>query len=114
MARHPEEPGGINVPPESDMPWHGDPIDKPPMEYTPLPNPAPKLKKVLIKDVIAKLQKTHPGVIRDKEKAEAIPLDSQCRRCGGTGNELFAMYKRCQACGGDGITRHNESEFSDA
>ena len=79
-----------------------------------LPNPTPKLKKVLIKDVIAKLHKTHPGVIRDKEKASTIPLDSQCRRCGGTGNELFAMYKRCQACGGDGITRHNESEFSDA
>lgn len=26
-----------------------------------------------------------------------------CRECGGTGNELLGMYRRCAACGGTGV-----------
>lgn len=34
----------VSPPPEpTPEPWHGDPINKPPMEYTPLPDPTPKL-----------------------------------------------------------------------
>jgi uncharacterized OB-fold protein len=25
-----------------------------------------------------------------------------CKRCGGTGNELFSMYRMCKNCGGTG------------
>lgn len=69
--------------------------------------------KVSISDAITRLGDTHLGVIKDRAKAKKIPLDKRCSRCGGTGNELFAMYRKCKACGGDGITRHNEGEFDD-
>lgn len=36
-----------------------------------------------------------------------------CKRCNGTGNELYSMYSRCQACDGDGVSRGNESTFKD-
>lgn len=29
-----------------------------------------------------------------------------CKRCGGTGNELLSMYRKCAACEGTGV--HNE------
>ncbi len=67
---------------------------------------------VNLKERIAFLKKTHPGVISDEERAKTVPLDARCTRCGGAGNELFAMYKRCQACDGDGKTRHNEDEVA--
>ena len=28
-----------------------------------------------------------------------------CKRCDGTGNELFSMYRKCQKCGGTGIKK---------
>lgn len=28
---------------------------------------------------------------------------SLCSRCNGTGNELYAMYRACEECGGNGI-----------
>lgn len=31
-----------------------------------------------------------------------------CDRCGGTGNEILFMYKKCTACNGNG--RHKEEE----
>lgn len=35
---------------------------------------------------------------RNKEAGHTL-----CKRCEGTGNELFAMYRHCQECGGSGI-----------
>lgn len=26
-----------------------------------------------------------------------------CRRCGGTGNELYSMYRQCEHCKGTGV-----------
>lgn len=26
-----------------------------------------------------------------------------CPRCDGTGNELFSMYRKCEACDGSGV-----------
>ena len=34
-----------------------------------------------------------------------------CGRCRGTRNELFSMWKKCEACGGSGVS--TESEPSD-
>ena len=31
--------------------------------------------------------------------------DPPCKRCDGTGNELFSMYRRCSDCGGSGVQR---------
>jgi len=31
-----------------------------------------------------------------------------CSRCGGTGNELMSMWRRCEACGGSGIKDYNK------
>lgn len=36
-----------------------------------------------------------------------------CKRCDGTGNELLSMYRKCQACNGDGISKGNEDGFDD-
>jgi hypothetical protein len=36
-----------------------------------------------------------------------------CKRCSGTGNELYSMWKQCQACTGDGASRNNENTFPD-
>lgn len=30
---------------------------------------------------------------------------AECARCEGTGNELFSMYRRCEACQGRGFNR---------
>lgn len=30
-----------------------------------------------------------------------------CKRCGGTGNELFSMYRKCRACNGTGVFNEN-------
>ena len=49
----------------------------------------------------------------DMARAFAIPEEKRCERCDGTGNELFSMYKECQACKGDGISRGNEKDFTD-
>lgn len=37
---------------------------------------------------------------RNKQAGEPI-----CKRCEGTGNELFAMYRKCSACGGSGVAQ---------
>lgn len=29
--------------------------------------------------------------------------DALCKRCDGTGNELFYHFKECRACGGAGV-----------
>lgn len=50
-------------------------------------------------------------VVSDNEKADMIPKDQRCSRCGGTGNELYFMYRKCPACEGDGVSRGNEQEF---
>ena len=55
----------------------------------------------------------HPAIAGDKARAFEIPEEKRCKRCHGTGNELFSMYRQCQACKGDGISRGNEGDFTD-
>lgn len=55
----------------------------------------------------------HIGVARDMVLREQIPEPERCKRCTGSGNELMFMYRRCQACMGDGRSRGNEAQFSD-
>ena len=59
-----------------------------------------------------RLHVAHLGVRRDNDRAVAITPEKRCRRCGGTGNQLLAMYQQCCACGGDGITRGNEEAIA--
>lgn len=44
------------------------------------------------------------------------PGDRECRRCGGTGNELLGLYRKCSDCGGVGRLpieqRHSRSNVS--
>ena len=44
--------------------------------------------------------------LRHLENVAAVAADHTlmlCRRCGGTGNELYAMYRQCTQCGGVGV-----------
>lgn len=48
---------------------------------------------------------SHAGIAQDQmtrklNEKESKPL---CERCKGTGNELYAMYRKCKACGGSGV-----------
>lgn len=52
-------------------------------------------------------------VLGDARRAARIVEGSRCKRCHGTGNELMWMYRACQACRGDGVSRGNEHEFKD-
>lgn len=36
--------------------------------------------------------------------------DPPCKRCDGTGNELFSMYRRCSDCGGTGAAAVREEQ----
>lgn len=38
----------------------------------------------------------------DDARAAAIPEAERCEWCGGTGNELLVMYRRCPKCEGTG------------
>jgi len=38
--------------------------------------------------------------IQNEEAGHAL-----CDRCGGTGNELLSMYRKCPDCGGTGIVK---------
>lgn len=58
-----------------------------------------------IRQVIIVDASKDPRVILDNERSEWIPETLRCERCEGTGNELLFMYRRCQACGGDGYSR---------
>lgn len=42
-----------------------------------------------------------------------IPKGKRCKRCAGTGNELYSMYRKCQACGGNGVSKGKEDTFED-
>lgn len=37
-------------------------------------------------------------VARDMALADQIPEMQRCRRCEGTGNQLYFMYQACEAC----------------
>lgn len=52
-------------------------------------------------------QGKHIGIIGDEERAKQIPENERCERCGGTGNELYSMYRRCSDCNGMG--RHTRA-----
>jgi DnaJ-class molecular chaperone len=43
-------------------------------------------------------------MIRKENKEKGNKL---CVRCGGTGNELYSMYKKCKACNGTGVYNEN-------
>lgn len=45
------------------------------------------------------------GLLEDRRIQEANERagHSLCRRCEGTGNELYAMKRNCQECGGSGV-----------
>lgn len=40
----------------------------------------------------------------ERRRANEAAGHSLCEHCNGTGNELYAMYRACPECGGDGIT----------
>ncbi len=44
----------------------------------------------------------HHGIAQDEYKREQIPENKRCDNCGGTGNQLYAMYQECEECKGDG------------
>lgn len=44
----------------------------------------------------------HLGIMGDRQRAARIPEAERCPRCEGSGNELYAMYRRCTACSGTG------------
>ena len=50
----------------------------------------------------------HMGIYNDqlKRRDNAEAGHTLCRRCEGTGNELFAMYRKCSACGGTGVAEY--------
>lgn len=50
-------------------------------------------------------------MVGEEVRAFFIPKENRCKRCDGTGNELYSMYKQCQACGGDGVSKNNEEDF---
>lgn len=62
-----------------------------------------------VNEVIKNAQQSHLGVIMDNKKADDNLLDGKeiCKKCGGTGNEFFMMYKKCSDCDGKG---HSENE----
>jgi len=62
-----------------------------------------------VRRVIVINPKNDPRVKADNYLAAAVEPTMRCERCDGTGNELMFMYRRCQACGGDGISRGNEA-----
>jgi len=33
-----------------------------------------------------------------------------CKRCNGTGNELYSMYRRCTDCGGTGKAKNKKKK----
>lgn len=52
------------------------------------------------------------GIRNDEERRQrsrALALDSKtiavCGRCGGTGNELYSMYRECEECKGLGTVK---------
>jgi len=62
----------------------------------------------------------HAGVAGDEafrvQNLQVIARDSTlmlCEWCGGTGNEFYAMYRRCPECGGVGVV-DREGDESDA
>jgi DnaJ-class molecular chaperone len=55
----------------------------------------------------------HWGIRSDNANAAKIPPKKRCERCDGTGNELYSMYRQCQACGGNGISKGNEDQFDE-
>ena len=53
---------------------------------------------------------THYGILGDavlrSQNLDVVALDPSlmlCARCGGTGNEFYAMYRQCPQCGGIGV-----------
>lgn len=74
-----------------------------------------KYINLFVSDLI-KRGENHDNSVRiagDMTRSFAIPEEKRCNRCDGTGNELLSMYKQCQACGGDGVSRGNEGSFLD-
>ena len=45
----------------------------------------------------------HLGIAQDEYQREQITENKRCMNCGGTGNQLYAMYQECEECGGDGL-----------
>ena len=64
-------------------------------------------------DFFERMRATKPAIRHDEEWADAIDEDLRCTYCGGTGNELYSMYRQCRACGGDGVSRGNEADFGE-
>jgi len=54
----------------------------------------------------------HHGIAQDEFQREQIPENKRCQTCGGTGNEMYGMYRECPDCKGDGLLRSN-SEIED-
>ena len=68
---------------------------------------------MVIKQIVIIDPTKDPRVIADNERRDLIPAVQRCARCGGTGNEMLFMYRQCQACGGDGLSRGNEAEVKE-
>lgn len=59
----------------------------------------------------------HFGIVGDMAQQvkalEVVAHDSTliiCQWCGGTGNELYSMYRRCPECGGVGVVDRTEDD----
>lgn len=55
----------------------------------------------------------HPGIVADERHKASIPEAERCAWCGGTGNELYAMYRRCPECDGTGRASNGSSRNGD-
>ena len=60
---------------------------------------------------------TNIGIYGDQQKmlvskqtADANPDLVLCKWCGGTGNELYSMYRQCPKCGGRGTLPKGSAE----
>ena len=53
---------------------------------------------------------THAGIVQDRARKTLNVAAGRdlCRRCDGTGNELYAMFRACQLCLGSGVANEPE------
>ena len=63
--------------------------------------------KALIDESTVPLRHNPDYLIRNDNIKLGIEL---CKRCDGTGNELFFMYSQCKNCLGSGIAKEGKDE----
>ena len=58
----------------------------------------------------AKLLRYPPHMRGDYRRMNQNILNGKilCNQCGGTGNEMYSMYRKCPDCDGDGISKNKQ------